>query len=44
MNIQITGSGYYLPDRIETAEELSPKINKSADWIISRTGVKEKGL
>ena len=42
MNIQITGSGYYLPDRIETAEELSPKINKSADWIISRTGVKER--
>ena len=42
MHIKITGSGYYLPDRIETAEELSPKINKSVDWIISRTGVKER--
>ena len=42
MNIQITGSGYYLPEKIETAEELSKKINKSTKWIISRTGVKER--
>ena len=42
MKIKITSSGYYLPDKIETAEELAPKINKTADWIISRTGVKER--
>ena len=42
MHIKVTGSGYYLPDRIETAEELAPKIDKSVDWIISRTGVKER--
>ncbi len=39
MNIQITGQGYYIPKTIETAEEVSQKINKSTDWIISRTGV-----
>ena len=44
MNFKITGFGYYLPDTIETSEQLSKKINKSADWIISRTGVKERRI
>ena len=39
---KITGWGYYLPPKIETAEQLSKKINKSPDWIISRAGVKER--
>ena len=42
MNIKITGIGYYLPEHIETSKELSSKINKSEDWIVSRTGVKER--
>jgi len=42
MDIKITGIGYYLPDTIETAKELSTKINKSEEWIISRTGVEER--
>ena len=42
MNIKITGIGYYLPGTIETARELSEKIGKSEEWIISRTGVKER--
>ena len=44
MDIKITGSGYYLPDRVETSLELSRKINKSNEWIISRTGVKERRI
>jgi 3-oxoacyl-[acyl-carrier-protein] synthase-3 len=39
---RITGWGKYLPPRIETAEELSDKINKNSDWIISRAGVSER--
>ena len=42
MNVKITGSGYFLPDKIETSLELSKKINKSEEWILSRTGVKER--
>ena len=42
MNIKITGIGYYLPENIETSEQLAPKIGKSIDWITSRTGVKER--
>ena len=38
----ITGWGKYLPPHIETAQDLSNKINKSSDWIISRAGVSER--
>ena len=44
MNIKITGIGYYLPEKIETAKELAPRIGKTEDWIISRTGVKERRI
>ena len=44
MNIKITGIGHYLPDKIETAKQLAPKINKSKEWIISRTGVRERRI
>ena len=44
MNIRITGSGYYVPSTIETAEDVSKKINKSKDWIISKTGVLERRI
>ena len=44
INVKITGFGHYLPSKIETSQELSEKINKSADWIISRTGVKERRI
>ena len=39
---KITGYGYYLPEYIETADELSKKINRSSRWIVSRTGVRER--
>ena len=44
MNIKITGYGHYIPNIIETAEEVSQKINKSTDWIISKTGVKNRRI
>tara|TARA_Y100001970_G_scaffold282321_1_gene394940 strand:- start:945 stop:1901 length:957 start_codon:yes stop_codon:yes gene_type:complete len=42
--MKITGIGLYLPPKIETAEQLSKKINKSVDWIISKTGVVERRI
>jgi 3-oxoacyl-[acyl-carrier-protein] synthase-3 len=44
MNIKITGYGHYIPNIIETSEEVSQKINKSTDWIISKTGVKNRRI
>ena len=42
--MKITGLGLYLPPKIQTAAELSKIINKSEDWIISKTGVKERRI
>ena len=44
MNIKITGHGHYIPKTIETAKEVSQKINKTEDWIISKTGVKNRRI
>ncbi|MBN1781397.1 ketoacyl-ACP synthase III [bacterium] len=44
IKIQITGTGYYLPPRIQTNQELSPLIRKSERWIASRTGVMERRI
>jgi len=44
INLKITGFGHYLPSKIETSDELSKKINKPSDWIISRTGVQERRI
>ncbi len=44
MNVKITGHGHYIPTIIETAKEVSRKINKTEDWIISRTGVKNRRI
>ena len=42
MNIKITGTGIYLPPYIETSKETAKIINKSEEWIISKTGVTER--
>ena len=41
---RISGIGYYLPPKIETAAELSEKMNRSKEWIERRTGVLEKRI
>ena len=42
MNFKITGTGIYLPPSIETSKETATFINKSEDWIASKTGVTER--
>ena len=44
MKIKITGVGLYLPPQIETAEDIAPKIGKSVEWIIEKSGVKERRI
>ena len=41
-SFNIIGWGMYLPPKIETSKSLSIKLNKSEQWIISRTGVVER--
>jgi 3-oxoacyl-[acyl-carrier-protein] synthase-3 len=39
---KVTGSGFYVPERVVTNEELSALVNTSDEWITERTGIKER--
>jgi len=41
-DIKISGTGIYLPPRVETSDELVTKINKPVDWIHQKAGVFER--
>ncbi len=40
--IKITGTGYYAPDKILTNFDLEKMVDTSDEWIITRTGIKER--
>jgi 3-oxoacyl-[acyl-carrier-protein] synthase-3 len=42
--IKITGTGFYTPDRILTNFDLEKMVDTSDEWIISRTGIKERRI
>ena len=41
MGVQVIGSGSYLPDNVVTNEDLS-QLGCDSDWIIQRTGIRER--
>ncbi len=41
---RIIGHGSYLPDRVVTNAELAARIETSDDWIIQRTGIRERRI
>lgn len=40
--IRISGSGYYLPDKILTNADLEKMVDTSDEWIVTRTGIRER--
>ena len=40
----VLGCGAYLPERILTNEELSTRIDTSDEWIVERTGIRERRI
>ncbi|MBA3717351.1 MAG: ketoacyl-ACP synthase III [Actinobacteria bacterium] len=40
----ITGIGSYVPDRVLTNAELSTMVDTSDEWIIERTGIRERRI
>ena len=44
INAAITGINAYLPDYILTNDELSKMVDTSDEWIMSRTGIKERRI
>jgi 3-oxoacyl-[acyl-carrier-protein] synthase III len=44
LDVQITGTGLYAPPKVETAEDLAPRVGKSAEWIVGTTGVERRHI
>ena len=44
LNVKISGSGLYLPPRIERSEELAPLLKRSTNWIHQKSGVYERRI
>ena len=38
----LQGFGYHVPERVVTNDELSKKMTTSDEWIVQRTGIKER--
>jgi 3-oxoacyl-[acyl-carrier-protein] synthase-3 len=44
LSVKITSTAFYAPPRVETAAELAPRIGVSEEWIVTRTGVRERRI
>jgi 3-oxoacyl-[acyl-carrier-protein] synthase III len=44
MHSRITGTGSYLPARLVTNRELESVVETSDEWIVSRTGIRERHI
>jgi 3-oxoacyl-[acyl-carrier-protein] synthase III len=44
LKVRVASIAYYVPPRVETAAELAPRIGTTEDWIVSRTGVRERRI
>jgi 3-oxoacyl-[acyl-carrier-protein] synthase-3 len=42
--VSIIGTGSYVPEKILTNADLSRMVDTSDDWIITRTGIKERRI
>jgi 3-oxoacyl-[acyl-carrier-protein] synthase III len=43
-NVTITGLGAYVPERVITNDELAQMVDTSDEWIIERTGIRERRI
>ena len=41
-NSRITGLGMYVPENIVSNDDLSKMMDTSDEWIVERTGIKER--
>ncbi|MBN2071377.1 MAG: ketoacyl-ACP synthase III [Candidatus Krumholzibacteriota bacterium] len=44
MSAKITGIGYYIPDRILTNAELETMVDTTDEWIVTRSGIRERRI
>ena len=43
-SVGIIGTGSYLPDKILTNQDLEKMVETSAEWIVDRTGIRERRI
>src|ERR1700736_1119525 len=41
---QIVGCGGYLPERVVTNDELARRLDTSDEWIVQRTGIRQRHI
>lgn len=41
---KITGTGAHLPDQVVTNDDLAKKVDTSDEWIVERTGIRERRI
>ncbi|HEX7558656.1 MAG TPA: 3-oxoacyl-ACP synthase, partial [Usitatibacter sp.] len=41
---RITGTGSYLPEKLVTNRDLESLVETSDDWIVARTGIRERHI
>ncbi len=44
LRVKVASTAFYAPPRVETAAELAPRIGRTEDWIVTRTGVRERRI
>jgi len=44
IDVCVAGTGSYVPDYILTNDELATRVDTSDEWIITRTGIKERRI
>lgn len=42
--IKIVGTGFYVPDKILTNQDLEKMVETSDEWIVTRTGIRERHI
>ena len=42
--VTIAGTGSYVPEKVLTNEDLSKFVETSDEWIVTRTGIKERRI
>ncbi|MCH1507244.1 MAG: ketoacyl-ACP synthase III [Verrucomicrobiales bacterium] len=43
-SIRIAGTGSYVPEKILTNDDLAKRVDTSDEWIVSRTGIRERRI
>ena len=44
MQVSITGLGCKVPDRVVTNEDLAKFVDTTDEWIVERTGIRERRM